>query len=139
MHIQNDVIALDLGKKRTGVARIHPKARIAESLDYIEMTDLFVQHVQDVVDAHKADAVVIGMPRGLDGQTTDQTRWADQMLSDLKNALSVPVFAIDEAGTTKAAEARMSRGESIDSVAAGIIAEDFIAEVAKGNTYDAHV
>ena len=50
----------------------------------------------------------------------------------MENALKEPVFSIDEALTTKFAEDRANLGESIDSVAAGILLEDFVGEVLAG-------
>ncbi len=138
--IDSDIIGLDLGQARTGVARIHPVARIAEPLEHIVMKDGdFTEAVESVVAQHMASCVVVGMPRGLNGQETDQTKWAQQMQRDLESSLQVPVFAIDEAVTTQHAEKRARPDQSIDSVAAGIIAEDFVHELAEGRIENASI
>ena len=131
--LDSDILGLDLGLKRTGVARINLIAKIAEPLSAIQMdnTDL-VSKVQELITEHNACAVVVGLPRGLDGQETEQTAWAIKITSELENALKEPVFSIDEALTTKFAEDRANLGESIDSVAAGILLEDFVGEVLAG-------
>lgn len=129
-----ELIGLDLGTARTGVARIRTYARIAEALQPIDMrqSDL-LDRVKKLVDELEACAVVAGLPRGLDGQQTEQTRWAESIIAQLGQELSVPVYAIDEAGTTKQAEQEAHKGQSIDSVAAGILLEDFLNEVERGN------
>ena len=126
-------MGLDLGMSRTGVARIHTVARIAEALPDINMAkDDLIEAVNVLVHELQASAVVAGLPRGLDGQETDQTRWAKQQITKLEEGLGVPLFVIDEAGTTKQALARASAGESVDGVAAGILLEDFLREVERG-------
>ncbi|MCA9323687.1 Holliday junction resolvase RuvX [Candidatus Saccharibacteria bacterium] len=131
--LEGDVLGLDLGKSRTGVARIHTVARIAEALLDINMAkDDLVKAVEIIVHELQACAVVAGLPRGLDGQETEQTRWAEKQVALLQEHLSVPVFAIDEAGTTKQAELQATEHESRDGVAAGILLEDFLREVERG-------
>jgi putative Holliday junction resolvase len=131
--LSSDILGLDLGLKRTGVARINLIAKIAEPLQPILMdgTDL-VSEVQGLIAKHNACGVVVGLPRGLEGQETEQTAWALKITSELEKALEEPVFSIDEALTTKFAEDRAKTGESVDSVAAGILLEDFVGEVLAG-------
>lgn len=131
--LSSDVLGLDLGLKRTGVARINLIAKIAEPLTPIMMDgqDL-VESVRELIAKYNACAVVVGLPRGLDGQETEQTAWAVEVTKRLIDSLEEPVFSIDEALTTKAAEDRANPGESVDSVAAGILLEDFLSEVSAG-------
>ena len=139
INLSGDLIGLDLGKSRTGVARINVHARIAEPLDEIAMSGQFVDQVACIVKDYEAACIVAGVPRGLNGQETEQTKWALEMIAQLQDVLSVPVFSVDEAGTTKAAEERVRPGQSVDSVAASIIVEDFLTEVMRGNVEDVYV
>jgi putative Holliday junction resolvase len=138
--LSGDLIGLDLGMVRTGVARINTVARIAEPLDIISMdVSNLASEVTRFVNKYSACAVVCGLPRGLDGQETDQTRWAAEQITELQKALNVAVYAIDEAGTTKQAEIKASKNQSVDSVAAGILLEDFLDEVARGKIVNASI
>ena len=130
--LTGDILGLDLGMRRTGVARINTVARMAEPLDEIVMRDGFVEQVAQKISRYQSTAVVVGLPRGLDGQVTDQTRWTETIIQELRQSLDVPVFTIDEAGTTIEAEKRVQDGQSVDSVAAGLLLEDFIKEVSRG-------
>jgi putative Holliday junction resolvase len=131
--LSSDILGLDLGLKRTGVARINLIAKIAEPLQPIQMDSTnLISEVQKLIAEHNACAVVVGLPRGLNGQETEQTAWAMKITAELEDALEEPVFSIDEALTTKFAEDRANTGESVDSVAAGILLEDFVGEVLAG-------
>ncbi len=133
--IAGDVIALDIGLSRTGVARINTTARIAEALEPItDSHQQLVSELKKVFSQFAPAAVVLGLPRGLDGQDTEQTTYVRGVFKDLTQAYpDMNFFMIDEAGTTKEAELRARDGESVDSVAAGIIGEDFLAEIIRGN------
>jgi len=140
MLLSGDIISLDLGKSRTGVARISTFAGIAEPLSLIQMTtDDLYSRVEKLVKEHSAVAVCVGLPRGLDGQDTEQTLWSSAIFQQLQSELDVPMFQIDEAGTSKRAEEIRRPDQSIDSVAAGIIAEDFLREIQLGRVADVSV
>jgi putative Holliday junction resolvase len=131
-----DILALDLGEARTGVARLHTVARIAEPLNPIlhkdvKLVDGLKQYILDLEPV----AIVVGLPRGLDGQETQQTRWAWSMieqLNDVAKRHDLPIFTVDEAASTIEAERRIESGQSLDSVAAGVIAETWATELAAG-------
>jgi len=129
-NIEGTIIGIDVGSRRVGVARIHSHIKLSEPLDLIDTEKQDVNEaIRLVIDEYEAQAIVVGLPRGLDGQETDQTRVCRDFARDLKDSVEIPVFLIDEAGTSKAADDR--RGENLkasrDSVAAAIILEDFVA------------
>jgi putative Holliday junction resolvase len=127
--INGEVIGLDVGAKRIGVARINSIAMLAEPLEPIIVSDSEpFSAVLTVVSEYSAVCVVIGLPRGLDGQETAQTQETLAFANKLKENSSLPIYLIDEAGTTKEAENRYVPGSksSIDSLSACIILEDFI-------------
>lgn len=123
------IIGLDIGEKRIGVARISTVAKIAEPLEVIETSSQDVTgKIKQVINEYQADAVVAGLPRGLDGQETAQTKYCQDFARQLATELTVPVYMIDEAGTSKEADARIGASTNIsrDSMAAAILLEDFV-------------
>lgn len=127
--VEGECVGLDVGDARIGVARINTQARIAEPLAIIKNIESEVfTDVLKVINDFQAVAVVVGLPRGLDGQETAQTLKTREFTSKLKRATTVPVYMIDEAGTTKSAEERsmIYPDASIDSLAAMIVLEDFL-------------
>jgi putative Holliday junction resolvase len=123
-------IGLDVGERRIGVARVNTIAKIAEPLDLINTSDndLIIQ-LTGLVDDNQADGIVVGLPRGLDGQETDQTQYCRNFANKLSGQLKSAIYLIDEAGTSRAADERMngSTKYSRDSVAAAILLEDFVS------------
>lgn len=126
-----EFLVVDYGLKRVGIARISSHAQIAEYLPVIQRKDddQVIQELFDIAESLSAHGIVVGVPRGLEGQDTEQTEITNVFINKLaeKARDSLEIYAIDEAGTTEAAKERAGDISSgIDSVAAGIIAEDFI-------------
>lgn len=130
----NTILALDVGEKRIGVALASVQARIAAPLTTLMSSDSTYHDVQTLIDEHGARAVVVGLPRGLEGQHTRQTVAVEAFKAALEAAVSVPVYWQDEALTSQQAESELkSRGkpykkEDIDSLSATYILEDFIRD-----------
>ncbi len=129
--LEGNIIGLDVGSKRIGAARVNTFAKLPEPLQLIDVAhqDPF-EAVRLLVSEYEAVAVVVGLPRGLDGQETAQTVYTRQFADQLKKSVEVPIYMIDEAGTSKEADSRLDSGSSIsrDSMAACIILEDFIVQ-----------
>ncbi len=122
------IIGIDVGERRIGVARIHSVVKIAEPLQPIETAKQnATEEIGRVIEEYGADAIVVGLPRGLDGQETAQTSYCREFAEKLSIDIKTPVYMIDEAGTSKAADERIGNNKSIsrDSVAAAILLEDF--------------
>ncbi len=125
-----EFLCLDFGLKRIGLARINSQAKIAEYLAVLERQtdDQAIQQVLELAKDLQSDGLVVGLPRGLDGQSSQQTILAAEFIQKLAEKSSKPVYAIDEAGTSRAAEQRGDYQDNLDSVAAGIIGEDFVSQ-----------
>lgn len=132
MQINKVVLALDVGKQRIGVARAHPIARIASPLTTLQYSDAILQDIADLLKNDDVGTLVVGLPRGLNGQETEQTTWVRQFTDDLKQKIDAPVVFQDEAVTSQKAEAELNkRGKpyakgDIDALAATYILEDYL-------------
>lgn len=125
-------MALDVGSKRVGVALAHRIARLPNPLTTIERGDNTLAEIGRLIDEHKVGALVVGLPRGLSGQSTDQTRSTEAFVAELKQALKIPVYLMDEALTSVQAEAALgpkARQDkaAVDALAATYILEDFLS------------
>jgi putative Holliday junction resolvase len=127
------VLAFDVGAQRIGVAEANSIARIAHPLTTISNTEGVMRTIHDLVAKQDAVAVVLGLPRGLQGQDTDQTRYVRDFAVQLRAAVTVPIHWQDEALTSKKAEAELAarkkpyRKEDVDALAATFILEDFLS------------
>jgi putative holliday junction resolvase len=127
------ILALDYGKKRVGVAVAHVIARLPHPLTTLTNNETLLADVRKLVSQEDAGLVVVGLPRGMDGGYTAQTRTAEQFADALRKVLTIPVELADETLTSVDAEAVLADGKKhakgdIDAQAASFILERYLAE-----------
>lgn len=128
------IIALDVGERRIGVALASTIARLAAPLVTITNDAEAIQHINDLIAEHDAGVLVVGLPRGMQGQETAQTEATRIFAANLRRHINIPVYFIDEAVTSQLARAELqSRGAhvhrgDIDALAATYILEDYLRE-----------
>jgi putative Holliday junction resolvase len=122
------ILALDHGAARCGVAISDPTGTLATPLDPLMEPDTRkgIDRVRVLVEDTGAECVVIGLPIGLSGSDTDQTRAARAFAARLEEVLTVPVELYDERFTTKIA-ARTGGSAAEDSRAAAVLLEGWLA------------
>ena len=134
MPATNSILGLDVGGKRVGVAVASLSARLPRPLVTLERNDGFFDGLGDIIKAEGAEALVVGLPRGMEGQHTAQTAEAETFARSLSGHFGLPVHMQDEALTSKHAEAELeARGKpyvrgDIDALAATYILQDWLAE-----------
>jgi putative Holliday junction resolvase len=121
-------LGLDVGLKRTGIARGSDAARLAEPLLTVQTTDV-LKTLKDMIEEYNVAAVVVGLPRNLHGNNTQQTNWVRDWVEHAKRKIDVTYYWQDEVLTTRIAEAKklkLKNPHDIDSLAAAIILQDFL-------------
>lgn len=127
------IVALDVGSKRIGVASANVVARLASPLTTIQVSEHVMEEVAALLAQQTAVAVVLGLPRGLDGQDTAQTNSVRKFAEELKKSVTVKIFWQDEALTSRLSRLELStkKGQhnkgAVDALAATYILEDFLA------------
>jgi putative Holliday junction resolvase len=128
------VLAIDYGQKRLGLAIASMAAQLPQPLSVVYNDDNLITNLKVVVQQNNVGQIVVGYPRGLEGQLTTQTETVEAFVSQLKKQLpNTPIDTIDESLTSKQAEAELEgRGrsyakEDIDNLAATIILEDWLS------------
>lgn len=130
----NNVLSLDVGERRIGVARASLVAGIAQPLTTLQVSEASFEDIRQLVKDNEATTLVIGLPRGLDGQDTAQTAFVREFAEQLSSYLTVKIVWQDEALTSKRAEAELEkRGKKyqkadVDALAATYILEDYLAD-----------
>ncbi|MBA3757491.1 Holliday junction resolvase RuvX [Candidatus Saccharibacteria bacterium] len=122
------LLGLDVGLARTGVARASAVARQAEPLMTIE-TSKALGTLAELIEKQSIGIIVVGLPRNLQGEDTDQTRWVRKWVKEAKAAVEVPFYWQDEALTTVIARAGAvahKKPRDVDALAAAIILQDFL-------------
>jgi putative Holliday junction resolvase len=133
---RNTVLALDVGTKRIGVAASDLQTRLPKPLTTINVVsdEETAAALQKLVTDQGATVLVIGLPRGLDGQETAQTQLVRDFAAGLQSVLPLPQHWQDEAVTSRQAEEELvRRGKpykkgDIDALSATYILEDFLRD-----------
>ncbi len=128
------IAALDVGEVRIGIAMNPPGVSIAQPLMTIDNDAKVIETIASLISDHNVTTLVVGNPRNMQGNDTEQTRYVDGFVEKLKSNIDVPVFMQDEALTSVKAEEELKGRKSpyekgdIDSLAATYILQDYIEE-----------
>jgi putative holliday junction resolvase len=127
------VLALDVGERRIGLALASRIARLPAPLLTIDRKkDNALQVIKQVIAEHDVDALVIGLPRDMNGSETAQTKLVKDFSASLM-ALGINVYFQDESVTSIKAEEKLQAQSKtytkadIDMYAATIILEDWLS------------
>lgn len=124
------VLALDYGSARCGVAITDPSGTIASPLPVVRKaaTPSGIKRIAGIVRERGVERVVLGLPIGLSGRETAQTKETRRFCEQLRAAVSVPVDLYDERFTTRMAERDHGARADEDSRAAAHLLSGWLAE-----------
>jgi len=77
------ILAIDFGKKRTGIAVSDPMQIIAQGLTTVE-THMALVFLRDYIQKEQVSTIVVGEPRNLYDSPTDATSAALEFIKKLK-------------------------------------------------------
>jgi putative pre-16S rRNA nuclease len=136
------VLAVDPGSKRVGLAISDPTGTIAQALATVpaEPRGTLVSRLAKIAGEQEAKAIVVGLPRRLDGSDGPEAKAARELARELREASRLPIEMVDERLTTAAAERslieagvrRKSRRASIDRVAATLLLQSHLDRRKRG-------
>lgn len=131
------IIALDYGKRRTGVAVTDPLQMIAYPLDTVNTAEI-IAYLKDYFSRESVETIVLGEPMNMDGSETDATELVLEFEKKLKEAFpGHPVVKIDERLTSRMAKQTLldagykkkdrRNKKLVDTVAAALILQSYLA------------
>ena len=136
------VVGLDVGERRIGLAISDATRTLARPMTVLAVARLDAAAVARVADeigrlAAEEDgvsAIVVGLPRRLDGRPNDMTAHVQAFAEQLGGRTGLPVALQDERLTSREAESRLaesdkdwrSRKKRLDAAAAAIILQDHL-------------
>ena len=98
------ILALDFGRKRTGVAATDPEQIIAVPLETVD-TDTLIGYLKKYMMTEPVERVVVGYPLALDGSPTDATPMVDKFIGKYENVFpNIPIEKWEERFSSKMAE-----------------------------------
>lgn len=130
------ILAVDLGKARTGVAICDKGEMLASPIGTI--MDRNLERVADKIAEYavqrKAEKLVVGLPKNMDGTEGESAQNARAFAQRLSEKCGLPVDMQDERGTTITAHSFLNvtdtrgkkRKQAVDTLSATIILEDYL-------------
>lgn len=130
------ILAVDLGKARTGLAVCDESEVLASPAGVISEHnwERLAQTIAAQAVQKEVGCIVVGLPRNMNGSEGESAQNARAFAESLKLLVSVPVELRDERGTTITAHGYLNntdtRGKKrkavVDAVAATIILQDYL-------------
>ena len=132
------IIAIDYGKKRCGIAATDDMQIIASALDTVE-TNKVLDFLKNYFQLNKVESIVVGLPKDLKGNMNEIEVEISIFVENFKKTFpEISVFRIDERYTSKMAsfyisqsgKGRKKRQEKglIDRVSATLILQNFLEQ-----------
>ena len=133
------ILAIDYGKKRSGLAVTDPLKIIATGLATVE-TPKLVQFLKDYLSREEVEEVIIGMPANLDESDTDATPLVRHFVATFQRLFAaIPIKEVDEQFTSKmASRAMLQMGlkkkqrqnkSLVDEIAATIMLQEYLNKI----------
>ncbi len=133
------IIAIDYGRKRTGLAVTDPLQIIANGLTTVATHDL-EKFLMDYMQKEPVERVVIGLPKQMNGEMSESWQYIEPFVNRLKKLKpELPIEMVDERFTSKMASqvilqsgvGKQRRREDkgmIDEVSATIILQSYLEQ-----------
>ena len=134
------IMGLDIGEKRIGIALSDELGYTAQGKTVMERKgqDKDIATIKDLMATERASAVVVGLPKNMDGSLGESAEKVLSFVRALEESLSIVVVLWDERWTTVEATrvlleadlTRMKRRKVIDKVAAVLILQGYLDSLA---------
>jgi len=126
------ILGLDIGDVRIGVALADASAPFPAPLTTLEASAELASDFAKLLHTHKVQKVIIGYPRNMSGEPTEQTARVEHIATLLNIPSDIQVVWQDESLTSVKAEEELNRRKKpfnkgdIDALAATYILNDFV-------------
>ena len=136
MTTRGRILALDLGKKRIGLALSDELGITAQGLPTLERRNKRADFAEltRIVREKNVARIVLGLPLRMSGEEGSQADWVRAFAEELKAFVDVPIDLRDERWTSKQAERVLAgsgvrnedRKPAIDRISAMILLQDYL-------------
>lgn len=132
------ILAIDYGRKRTGIAVSDSLQLIANGLTTVP-THQLMTFLQDYLKREQVEEIIIGMPKQMDNSDSENAERVKVFIRNLQKAVpDVPVTAVDERFTSVLAHRAMLEGglkkkdrqnkALVDEISATIILQSYLEQ-----------
>jgi len=130
--MQENILSLDIGETRIGLALGSKFTKLAHPLITLSNDEEFTNKLQKLIDEYKVNLLVVGLPRNLNGDDTNQTQYCKDFAESLRSKININLEFQDEALTSVKANEELEltkktyEKSDIDKLAACYILEDYL-------------
>jgi putative Holliday junction resolvase len=104
------LLAIDYGKKRTGIAVSDPLQIIANGLTTVKTSEIF-DFLQDYLQKEEVTTIVVGLPKQMSGEMSENMQRVEVFVNKLRQRYpSIPIEYYDERFSSKMAHQAMIDG-----------------------------
>lgn len=104
------LLAIDYGKRRTGIAASDPLQIIANRLTTVKTSTIF-DFLRDYLQKEKVDVIIVGFPKQMSGEMSENMQRIEIFVKKLRQIYpSIPVEYFDERFSSKMAHQAMIDG-----------------------------
>lgn len=129
-------LALDIGRKRTGIAASDAAGSIASPVKVLPTGEVLgmARSFRLVIEDYEPDVLVVGLPTSLDGTENDHAAWVREVAAEIGRATGIETVFQDERLSSAEAkrimreqgmDERAMRGK-LDMVAASLILQGYL-------------
>ncbi len=128
-------MAIDYGKRRTGIAVSDPLQIIAGGLDTVD-TPKLLEYIKTYMQKENVERIVVGLPSQPNGMPSENAARVKEFVGRLKKAVAVPIEFYDERFTSVLAHQAMLDGglhkkerqnkALVDKISATIILQSYM-------------
>ncbi|MDR3165483.1 MAG: Holliday junction resolvase RuvX [Synergistaceae bacterium] len=135
MSHKGNIIALDIGTVRIGVAASDPTGIFAQGVSVLPAKDGWMEDLSKILDERGVGKIVVGMPRRTDGSYGPEARHVEETVKNLRACFpDVEIVMWDERFTTVIANrallegnvSRAGRRRTVDKVAAAVLLQNYL-------------
>jgi putative Holliday junction resolvase len=139
-HAKERILALDLGKRRIGLALSDELGLTAQGLETMQRAGIRVDlaRLSELASERGVTLILVGNPLHMDGSEGSQSAWAREFAEKLHSRTGLAVRMWDERLTTVEAErvlrqsgiSQQKRSAAVDRLAAVVLLQSYLDSVA---------
>lgn len=129
------IMAIDYGKRRTGIAVTDELQLIAGGLTTIDTTKLF-EFILEYIKKEQVERIVVGLPKQMNNENSENMSRIEPFVNRLRKIIDIPVEYYDERFTSVLAQrvilesgiGKMARRNKklVDEISATIILQSYM-------------
>lgn len=103
------ILAIDYGRKRTGIAVTDPLKIIANGLTTVRTCDLMA-FIKSYMQNEEVERIIVGLPKQMSGEKSENMKYIEPFVKNLRKEVDIPVEYVDERFTSVLAHKAMLDG-----------------------------